>query len=201
MGVMDSINLYKKIREAVKIIAQDIASLENIPRNIRKEYIDVIDETMTLLCTTLEMVMTRLQDLLILARSPADGDRATFITELLNLDYWAEWERVERDFRLCSNLRLRAREMEGLFDNIGSRIGLRDFNSFKEAISRIIWTEAELAGFIVESLREIADLGAFANQSEEKFENAKEEVKKTRDAFRNERLKLIETQIEIMRLI
>jgi len=201
MSVLESINIYKTIRDTVKIIAQDIATLENIPKNIRKGHIEVIDETMTLLCTTLEMVMTRLQDLLILARSPEDTDRANFITELQNLDYWPEWERVERDFRLCSNLRLRAREMEGIFGNIGARIGLRDFDSFKDAISRIIWTEAELAGFIGESLREVAELGAHADQSDETFENAKEEVKKARDAFRNERMKLIETQIEIMRLI
>ena len=201
MGVLESINVYKTIRDTIKNIAQDISAIENIPEDVRKEHIDVIDETITLLCTTLEMVMTRLQDLLILARSPDVADRSTFVTELQNLDYWPEWERVERDFRLCSNLRLRARELEGLFDNIGARLSLRDYDTFKDAISRIIWTEAELAGFIGESLREVAELGAHADQSDVKFDYAKEEVKKTRDAFRNERLKLIETQIEIMKLI
>ena len=145
--------------------------------------------------------MTRLQDLLILARSPDADERAKFPIELRNLDYWPEWERVERDFRLCSNLRLRSRELDGLFDKIRARIILRDFDTFQDAISRIIWTEAELAGFIGDSLREVAKLGEYADQSDEKFENAKEEVKKTRDAFRNERLKLIETQIEILKLI
>lgn len=200
-SVEQSLGLYAKIRGAIKGIAQDIASIEEIPGKIRKEYLDVIDETMTLLCTSLEMVMTRLQDLLILGRSKDEDEQKKFISELRNLDYWDDWVRVEREFRLCRNLRWRAREMKGLMDRFGLRIALRDREAFKDSVDKIFMSETELAGFISNSLFDIANLADSTEESEEKYQEVIEEVVKTRDAFRNERNRLIEDQIEIGKLI
>ena len=200
-SVEQSLGLYAKIRGAIKGIAQDIASIEEIPGKIRKEYLDVIDETMTLLCTSLEMVMTRLQDLLILARSTDVNVQEKFISELRNLDYWDDWVKVEREFRLCRTLRWRRREMEGLMDRFKDRIALRNREVFEDSIDKILKTESELAGFVSESLFDIANLANSAKESDEKYQEVTEEVRKTRDAFRNERNKLIEDQVEIGKLI
>lgn len=199
-SVEQSLGLYAKIRGAIKGIAQDIASVEEIPGKTRKEYLDIIDETMTLLCTSLEMVMTRLQDLLILARG-TDADQKKFISELRNLDYFDDWIRAEREFRLCRNLRWRAREMSGLIDRFKLRIALRDRKAFGDSVDGILKTETELAGFISGSLIDIANLADSAEESDEKYQEVIEEVRKTRDAFRSERNKLVEDQIEIGKLV
>jgi len=91
--------------------------------------------------------------------------------------------------------------MSGLIDRFRLRIALCDRRAFGDSVGEILKTETELVGFISGSLIDIANLAGSAEESDEKYQEVIEEVRKTRDTFRNERNKLVEDQIEIGKLI
>ena len=188
-----SLDLFTDFIKAARDVVGIIKDLKDIPKKTRREYIDVIDETMSLLDSALLLVIHRLGDLLNIART----EPSKFPNELARLQDYDEWLNIERSIRLCSSLRITASEMGGLVH----KISLRDYDAVDKLMSAIFSTEAELAGFISQSLEGLSKLWKGAEQSEDKFKEAVEEVQKVKNAFRHQKNSLIETQVEFYRII
>lgn len=75
--------------------AGGLKAIVNLPKTEREPMRQTLDETYRLSDTTLNMVIIRLGDLLLLA---ADED---FLREAARLDNYNEWIQAERAFRLC----------------------------------------------------------------------------------------------------
>ena len=171
-------------------------SLLRLPKNERKKYRDVVNDTFTMLDSALTLVLNRLGDLL----QMTDKDR--FASELRSLQYHPEWTQLEREVRLCNNLRAAAREMDAVQDRIKGKLSLKDRRSFRELVDYILDRgEQQLAGFIVRSLANLSALADSAMNSDDGHRKAKQVVRRAREKFNKSRMALIEQQVELYKKI
>ena len=86
--------------DALGKVTGGLKAIVNLPKAERETMRQPLDETYRLIDTTLNMVIIRLGDLLLLAA--ADD----FLREAARLDNYNEWMQAEREFRLCRSLRV-----------------------------------------------------------------------------------------------
>lgn len=91
-----------------------MVELRNIPRNKRAEYREAVGKSYQLLNSATNLIILRLGDILLLEKPSA------FISEMRKLDNIEEWMTLEREVRLCSNLREVHPSMDGLLTGLGS---------------------------------------------------------------------------------
>ena len=96
------LKLFTDVIDALGKVAGGLKGIVNLPKAEREAIRQTLDETYRLIDTTLNMVIIRLGDILLLA---ADDD---FRREAARLDNDNEWMRAERDLRLCEWNELRA---------------------------------------------------------------------------------------------
>ena len=188
-----NLDVFSTAREAIKGLASDISKLNEIPIKTRKKYIEVIDETMTLLDSALLLVIHRLGELLQLA----DDE---FRKQLSQIDYEGQWMDMERSIRLCKNLRLSMTEMSNVMNSLLAEIALSRKDEVSRSLSNLLAAEAELAGIISSLLRELA-IAADDAKLPSDIGALREDTKQARDSFRQERDRLIQDQIAIMNYI
>ena len=83
---------------ALDKVVTGIKSLMNLSENERNKYYQTMDDTYKLTDTTLIMIIIRLGDILELQNDE-------FLIEVTRLNNFDEWYRVERELRLCRQLR------------------------------------------------------------------------------------------------
>ena len=88
------LRLFTNLIDALGKVAGGLKAIVNLPKAERETMRQTLDETYRLIDTTLNMVIIRLGDILLLA---ADDD---FLREVVRLDNYSEWMRAEREFRL-----------------------------------------------------------------------------------------------------
>lgn len=89
------LKLFTDLIDALGKVAGGLKAIVNLPKAEREAMRRTLDETYRLVDTTLNMVIIRLGDLLLLA-APDD-----FLREAARLHNDDEWMQAEREFRLC----------------------------------------------------------------------------------------------------
>ncbi len=188
--IRDAIDLLEKVGKAISI-------LSNIPKKTRERYRDALDDTFLMFDSTLNMIILRLGDMLF---GDARNDDQLFINELYRLDNWDEWHQIERDLRICSNLRELKSEVNSL-GHSADRFMVNDWNQLINFIDNALATEGELAFTIQSILSQLSSKVSDAEKSSKELEKVKEEVRDFRKLLRKERLDLIKRQIELFAII
>jgi len=182
--------MFKDMLDAVEQLAKGVQALKDLPKKDRDRYREVIAETYSLLDSALTMVINRLGDVM-----HVDDDQA-FVHEVRALDNVADWTQLERDVRLCSNLRATGREMQTLWQRLKGRITLKNQEAFDRLVFRCLEQgEGELASFINDSLERLAAAGAASKPTE--TGKLRTEVRKIREKARKERRALIESELRL----
>jgi hypothetical protein len=89
------LKLFTDLIDALGKVVGGLKAIVNLPKATREAIRQTLDETYRLIDTTLNMVIIRLGDILLLAA----GD--DFLREAARLDNDNEWMRAEREFRQC----------------------------------------------------------------------------------------------------
>ena len=88
----------------------------------RKKYREVIDNTYTMLDSAILLVLNRLGDIIMTRK------RTEFVNELRGLYNFSEWEQIEKNVRLCKNLRYAGSEMTKIWERYCSTTSLIEPN-------------------------------------------------------------------------
>lgn len=194
-GIMMAFKPFSDLRDALGTLVKDVSGLADIPKKEREKYLRVLDETMSLLDHALLLMISRLGDLLNMA---SRSDQKGFTLELRALDNASDWYKIERDVRLCLNLRNTCREMSSLIDNLKAHLSLREPDEIRRLFYLIFGAEVTLADLISTELKGLAQL---PTGSKEEYEHAVERVRQTRDLLAEERKRLISIQTEAYKLV
>jgi len=193
------LNLFSDAYKTLKSVFADARSLLNIPREDREKYRRVLDETFTLLDSAILLVYSRLGDIVIAARQDdSDAGRIELVKELAALGNVEAWETLNRDVRLCRNLRETSREMEGLFKRLRGKLSVQDQAGLDLLIRALLEGEGRLADWIGLKLQSLSALATNARSNPDQVVTI---LENTREALRTERMKLIRLQTEMYDLI
>jgi hypothetical protein len=186
------IKLFSDMIDALGKVTSALKSAASIPKAERERYRQTMAENYRLIDTTLNMIVIRLGDILL----PAN--EATFVEEAAKLDNYGDWMRAERDFRLCQSLRAALGEMKRFSGQLKAAVSVSDVDALIAMMERTTASEGEVAGFIGDRFRELADAARTASVDSAKL---REDVKAFRDALLDERQQLIRDEIELYSIV
>ena len=173
-----------------------IKKVNEFPSDKRKKYGAVLDDTYTMLDSALLLVLNRLGDIILV------DDQSEFASELQGLYNFAEWDRIEREVRLCKNLRYADSEMVKIWEKLKLQISVRDQKVLETFMTQILeQDETALAYIINESLRDLASLSIEAEKSKKGFKKAMNAVIKKKESMKKVRQKLITLEIKTLKNI
>jgi hypothetical protein len=184
------LKLFSDLIDALGKVVGGVKAIVRLPETERASYLKTMDETYMLIETTLNMVLIRLGDILLLP------DGAEFVSEVARLDNYEEWMKAEREFRLCKNLRASFREMGTLSGRLAGRVSARDWDTLLDQMHRTLAAEGEVAGIIVQQFEELAK-SARSGVSD----NLRERVAAFREALAKERQELIRQEVELYAIV
>jgi len=187
---MIDISMFSDAVSIVKEIGTGIASIASFPAKKREQYYVIVDETFTLLDHALLCVIQRLSDC---TRTQREYGDVAFMTELRSLQSVSDWEKIERDVRLCQALRKASGDMRNLMSNIGSKLSLSDMTKFWQLVNIVLEGETTMANQIANMLYSLSNLSDPSD--------ALNETNACLQELKNLRLELIEAQVELMKQI
>jgi hypothetical protein len=188
---MMQLSVFKDAVDALEKLARDLVELKNIPRKKRAQFREAVAKSYQLLNTATNLVFLRLGDVLLLQ------DRAAFVSELRKLDNNAEWINLERDVRLCSNLR----DVHGTMDTLLSRMVHfpgRDWSNARVLVDQLLEREGTLADYIGGRLSHLAREAGQAATSENGYQKARLAVQRVRDNVKRERARLLRSEVKFL---
>jgi len=184
--------LFSDIIDSIEKVIKGISALKELPQQERNHYREIINDTCVILDSAILLVVNRLGDILM------NNDIGKFSEELQTLDNFQDWLKLERDVRLCNNLRVAGREMNSLWSKSSDRLDFQDIKEFKRFMQDIEHGERELANYISLSLARLAENGRLVNRAPLTIDNAKRTVRGVKNALLNERKHLITVQIKLL---
>jgi hypothetical protein len=101
--------------------------------NERQLYRDVVEKTFELLDGAVVLVILRLGDVLVKAKT----DKDEFLMELGKLDNFEEWLSTERKVGLCSQLKASGCEMDSLWTGLKDRLSLKNRDDLQRLIESV----------------------------------------------------------------
>jgi hypothetical protein len=190
------IKVFSDMIDALEKAGRGFVALVDLSASERQRYREVLGETYSLLDSAIMLVVIRLGDLLQLS----DQDRISFLEELRGLDNFKEWSRIERDVRLCSNLRAARRDMSTLGNRLRVQVAVGNSPDFRDLLDFVLESEGSLADFISNSLTKLAQLADEAQSGSRGYKRAVKAVHETRESLKMERQKLITSEIKFYSL-
>lgn len=187
---MIDISMLSDAVSIVKEIASGIPKLTSLPKDRRERYHTIVDETFTLLDHALLCVIQRLSDCVRIQR---EHGNAAFMIEIQSLQSVNDWEKIERDVRLCHSLRQASGEMRHLISNIGDKLSLSDMTKFWNLVNIVLEGETTMANQIAYMLSQLSNMSDPVDALEATGSCLKN--------LRNLRLDLIEAQVELMKQV
>jgi hypothetical protein len=142
--------LFTDLYNALKNVFTDLKALTNIPIEERKKYRNVLGETFSMLDVSLNMIISRLGDILIQSNNDLK------LSEIKNLQYKMDWLETERKFRLCTNLRATLAETKKIRDKLVGRVAVNNWNDLIGIMENILGAEDQLADYISKEFYEIS---------------------------------------------
>ncbi|KKL87593.1 hypothetical protein LCGC14_1933170 [marine sediment metagenome] len=188
-------NVFLDVVDVIGKIWGSIKRIAKIPKEERAKYRDQFSDTLKLLEHAILLIHTRLRDLLGIIR---EGDLVELRKELFELGDYGKWLQIERDVRICRNLRIAQREMSSIIEKFKKKISIKDVDEFNKNFERILRGEQELADYITSSLKQLTSLSDFNDNELEDVEN---QIITFKEKLNEERLKLIKLEIRIIETI
>jgi hypothetical protein len=186
------IKIFTDAIDALEKLAKAVIAVKDIPQKTRKGYEEAVSDAFTLMDSALMLVYNRLGDLLLAE------DREEFLTELAALDNVKEWAKIEREVRLCRNLRATRREMGSFVSGIMGQVSVQDWRNMRQLIDEILEREGELADFISKALKKLAQGAPRARTSARGYQSIRRTVSRTKDAVQKERRRLIASELQFL---
>ena len=181
----DLIDAIGKVFAGIKVIA-DLSKAE------KEKYRQTFDETYLLMDSALNMVILRLGDIL------QKEDDAEFLAETARLEYYDDWIKTEREFRLCRSLRVAARETETLSDKLMGKISAKDWDTLLQIMQTTLAAEGDMAGYIANQFHDLASSAGLSGSSQPEVQLMREKVASFRIALLAERQKLIQLESDLL---
>lgn len=188
-----SVKFFSDIIDAIGKVWDSIKGIANIPKKERAKNRDQFIDTLDLMDHAILLINTRLRDILGIIK---EGNLDRINEELYRLGDFDEWLQIERDVRLCRNLRIAKREMESTVDRFKAWISIKDIHELATRFDNIFTGETELADYITSCLDDLANF-----QYENELEKIENEVLSYKDKLREERFKLIDLEKNIIEII
>jgi hypothetical protein len=173
--------------DALEKLADAVIKVKNIPKNRRKRYRQAVSQSFELLNAAMNLILLRLGDLLLIEK------KTDFIRELKKLDNNKAWLELERDVRLCSNLRATHMDMDGVLSRM-IHFGQRDWDKARLLVDQLLERERSLADYISNKLQSLAHRASNAQKSNEQYKKTRTAVGRFRNSVRKERLRLIRSE-------
>ncbi|MBW2736044.1 MAG: hypothetical protein JRH20_26970 [Deltaproteobacteria bacterium] len=187
--------LFSDLIAALGKVTSGLKALASLPRVERAKYRQVMDDTYRLIDTALNMVIIRLGDI-----QSSDDDRE-FLREVTNLDNYGDWIQAEREFRLCKSLRAAVRETQTLSGTLAGVLSTADWHALVQQMEAVLASEAQVAAFIGDRFRELADSARAPAASASELGDIKNNIRAVRDELLGEREELIRQEIELYSLV
>lgn len=185
---------FKLFSDLINVLGKVIADLANIPKREREKYRKTIHETYLLIGTTMNMVIIRLGDIHV-----HENDDA-FIKEVIELYNYDRWLNAEREFRLCKSLRVALSEAEKLRSNLTGKLSIKDWDALLEQMRSVLKSEYEIAEYIGDKFRKLANFARNA-VSDSELQEVKKNVEAFRDALMKDREQLIQQEIKLYDIV
>ncbi|KKK46378.1 hypothetical protein LCGC14_3163990 [marine sediment metagenome] len=185
-------NAFSNVIDVIGKVWDVIKGIANIPKKERAKYRDQFSDTLKLLEQAILLIHIRLRDLLGILR---EGNLDTLRNELYLLGDYDKWLQIERDVRLCRNLRITRREMDDIIEKFKQKISINDVDELHKNFDTIFSNEGELANFIASSLNQLTNQSNF---NDNELKNVENQIISFKDKLNEERLKLINLEIKII---
>lgn len=189
------IKIFSDLIDAIGKVAKGVKAIADLPKMERDKYRQTMDETYRLIDTTLNMVIIRLGDILLLN---SDNEILPEVERLGNFD---EWHRAEREFRLCKSLRATVRETETLRTRLTGKISAKDWNSLLDLMNSVLATESEVAGVLADEFSALADAASKAAPDTPDADAVRKDVEELRTTLIEQRQKLIQQEIKLYAMV
>jgi hypothetical protein len=188
-NMITEIKIFTDVIDALEKVGKALVSLQNIPRQKRERVITAVTDAFTLLDTATTLVINRLGDV---AMSESEAELRS---ELLRLDSTKEWLAIERDVRLCRNLRIAHSEVDSFVLSFMAQLSGKDWDNVRCLVDQVLEREGELADFIANSLSRLAGLA----RDPTFLGKARAEVDATASAVKAERRRLIASELAFVK--
>jgi hypothetical protein len=193
--ILDEIDHF---RISLENIVSDINKITKIDSNIRNEYLRTVEDGMSLLDGTLQMVILQFNEVLDIRQDKSVYPGFfSFKKALSRINYRQEWLDKERALRLCQNLRQSLFKTQGILGELKGKIALADAKSVNDFLNEIFPKEDELADFISRKLTDVAEAAKKSGDSQGEIDQLTKLAEDTRDAFHEEKVKLMRFQVAI----
>ena len=187
------IALFKDLLDCTERVVGAIRAMAHIPRAEREKYRAVLDETYTLLDTTLNMVTIKLGNIVLIQ------DDNQMLNEAATLANWQDWEEAERRFGLCHALRATLAEAERLPAQITGSVSVGDWDALKSQMNAVLNSEGELAVYVTGHFQEMWSIRM------EPEKNPPAQVRKQlfdfREVLKKQRQRLLEQERELVKIV
>ena len=185
------IKIFTDVIDALEKLGNLISKIKDFPKRERDKYITAATEAFTLLDSALVIVINWLGDL---AHNENDND---FMKELSQLEETKGWMDIERDVRLCRNLRIAGADLKSLYWCFKNTLNGNDEKNMKDLVDQVLEQEYKLAEFISSAFSTLAGI---ANPSTpmENCEKARSAVDTVREKAKSERQRLIRSELRFL---
>jgi len=186
------IKLFSDAIDALEKVGKALVHLTNVPTEQRQRYVKAVGEAFGLLDSALMLVINRLGDISQIT------DQNEFLTELARLNNVKEWTAIERDVRLCRNLRLAHAELDTFTLHFMAEIKGADWENVRRLVDQVLEREGQLADFIAASLNDLAARAASARTDQTKYSQAQGAVEQVSNVVKQERRRLIAAELQFL---
>jgi hypothetical protein len=190
-----SVKFFSDIIDALGKVTKGLQAIAGLPRAKRDAIRSTLDNTYRLIDTTLNMVIIRLGDI-----SLRTGD-VDFLAETARLDNHHEWINAEREFRLCSSLRVTLRETETMAGQLAGSLSTNDWDALLQQMRTILTAEDHVAIFISERFQQLATAARGTAQDPARTQSIRDDLVACRAALAGERQKLIRQEVSLFNSI
>jgi hypothetical protein len=155
-------------------------------------YFDAMEHAYKAIEGALVIVILRLGDI-------SEADEEEFLLEAARLKNFDEWYRVERDVRLCRQLRRAYHEADSV--KLIGKIAVDDWEGLLEQMRDVLTSENEVALFLSNAFVDISDMARGALRSDGAATPVRERIERFRDALEGERQRLIRQELQLYDII
>lgn len=195
--LVSSIGIFKDLLESLEKVVRGAHIVASLPVEEREKYRTTLDETYRLMDTALNMIVNRLDTI---SQAP-DGDILGLVA---HLDQFAEWESMEREFRLCRSLRTVVAEADSLNSQVSGEVFLGDWDAVRMHMHQVLAAEGDLAGVICQYFQDLSNIAKALLNTAPNADDIKElrgHVGDFRKTLSEERRKLIQQEVTMFSII
>ncbi len=176
---------FDEIIESIGKILTTLKGIKDIPKAKRAEIRNALGDNFIMLNSTLNMIIIRLGEVYRIQ------DRLDFTQEVEQLGFGQTWLDSERAFRLCESLKHGLREWQTLDQSLINLVSIKNWEELKLQMENILKNESELAYFIEDNFRELANT---LRNNPDDMNFLKQEIQSLQQLLNTERRKLIELE-------